>query len=776
MNTLKKSFAAQVAILLALVVLVPAGLLAQNAVPLVSQPLVPDAAAPGGAAFVLTVNGSGFLSSSVVNWNGAALTTTFVSASQLTAAVPATNIATAGTASVTVTSPAPGGGTSNPVAFSVAKATTGAFFTRVDQTINATAQSAVAADFRNIGKTDLVVANSANSIDVFLSNGDGTFAAPVNYPFTSGFPVAVIAADFNGDGKKDLAVVLEHIHMVAILLGNGDGTFTMGQQFGTGGNPDAIAAADLNNDGKLDLVTTNFSDNTVSVLLGNGDGTFQLQHPYGTGVKPVSVAVGDFNRDGLLDLAVANNSDGTVSILLGAGNGTFAAHVDYATAGLPTDVKVADFNKDGKLDLALSTAANSASVLLGNGDGTFAAQATYAIGANSQGLEAADVNGDGNIDLITANLAANSISVLLGTGTGTFKAQEVFATNTAPVAVLAADFNRDGLPDLATIDGGQLSVFTQTLLSVNPTILSFPKTISGYSAAPLTATIRNSGTTTVTLGAATLAGANPGDYSYTTTCAAVAPGKTCTYTVTFTPQDMGTRTALISIPLSNGSLIGVELTGTSNILVAIEPNPHTFPTTLVGSSSLPFKATFVNKSKVTVNLTSLLVTGLDPSEFPITTNNCSSNVVPPLGSCTVFVTFKPVAVGNRTAALTVFGHFSPGNGQQAILMNGIGTNVKVTPTTLPFAAQTVGTTSAAQTVTFKSVATVAMPLTVSIQGTNFKDFAITNNCPNPVPANSSCTVLVTFTPTATGARTATLNFGDPDPTGPQVVTLNGTGQ
>ena len=88
---------------------------AQAPVPFISQPLVPDATAPGGAQFTLTVNGTGFVSNSVVNWNGNALATQLVSGSQLTATLPAADIATANTGWVTVVNPAPGGGTSDLV-------------------------------------------------------------------------------------------------------------------------------------------------------------------------------------------------------------------------------------------------------------------------------------------------------------------------------------------------------------------------------------------------------------------------------------------------------------------------------------------------------------------------------------------------------------------------------------------------------------------------------------------------------------------------------------
>ena len=95
-----------------------------NPVPLINQPLVPDAVAPGGPAFTLTVNGTGFVSSSVVNWNGSQRVTTYGSSSQLTAAITVADIANAGTASVTVVNPTPGGGTSNVAFLSITNPTT----------------------------------------------------------------------------------------------------------------------------------------------------------------------------------------------------------------------------------------------------------------------------------------------------------------------------------------------------------------------------------------------------------------------------------------------------------------------------------------------------------------------------------------------------------------------------------------------------------------------------------------------------------------------------
>src|SRR6202162_1756460 len=91
-----------------------------NPVPLINNPLVPGSVAPGGPALTLTVNGTGFVPSSVVNWNNGPLVTTFVSSSQLTATLSATQVSLAGAAMVTVTNPKPGGGTSNGAVFEIA--------------------------------------------------------------------------------------------------------------------------------------------------------------------------------------------------------------------------------------------------------------------------------------------------------------------------------------------------------------------------------------------------------------------------------------------------------------------------------------------------------------------------------------------------------------------------------------------------------------------------------------------------------------------------------
>ena len=272
-------------------------------------------------------------------------------------------------------------------------------------------------------------------------------------------PDAIVAGDFNGDGRTDLAVANYGSNDVSVLLGNGDGTFQTQVTYAVGTGPDAIVAGDFNGDGRTDLAVANYGSNDVSVLLGNGDGTFQPQVTYAVGTEPDALVAGDFNGDGRTDLAVANYGSNDVSVLLGNGDGTFQPQVTYAVGTGPVALVAGDFNGDGRTDLAVANyGSNDVSVLLGNGDGTFQTQVTYAVGSEPDALVAGDFNGDGRTDLAVANVGDNDVSVLLGNGDGTFQPQVTYAVGTEPDALVAGDFNGDGRTDLAVANYGSNDV------------------------------------------------------------------------------------------------------------------------------------------------------------------------------------------------------------------------------------------------------------------------------------------------------------------------------
>ena len=784
------------ALLFVLVALAAQPALAQNPVPFVNQPLSPDAVAPGGTGFTLTVTGTGFASGAVVNWNGSPRSTTVVNSHTLTATINATDTSKDGTAEITVTNPAPGGGTSNVVYFSVVASFSTVSLVRSDVSVGHAPNAIAVGDFKGNGILDFAVVNGAdNNVAVYLGNGDGTFQTPTLYPI--GHPIAVITADFNGDGKLDLAVLQQLASQVAIYLGNGDGTFGPNPQtFGVGISPLAMAAGDLNGDGKLDLAVANYGTvaspgNTVSVLLGNGDGTFQPHQDYSTGVNPLSVAIGDFNGDGWLDLAVANNNDNTVSILLNNQHGAFPTHTDLATASVPTGVVAADFNGDGKLDLALSTAARAVSVLLGNGDGTFQAHTDYVVGADSQGIAVGDLNGDGKLDLAAVNFADNSVSILKGKGDGTFLAQALYPTNSGPADIAVGDFNGDGKLDFAVVDttADTVSIMLQTALTVTPTVVQFGNQEEGIVSNAQTITLKNGTSFAVNITNVAISTLpNSGDFAIQSdSCLGSVPANgTCTIGVTFDPHTMNFESGQLVVTESNGSSTGAGLVGTGQIGVSLGPTRnYRFKTQLIFTSSTPAAFTFKNASGVTITNLSFLVNGVNANDFS-QTNNCGTS----LGagqSCTINVVYSPTfcstvncdqyGVGTENGAMNVFGNFSPGNGQQAVLLTGMSTAISVKPLKVTFPATTVGQTSNPMIVTFSNATTVAMPITSkTFQGVDPGDFKETDNCGTSVAPSTSCTFKVTFTPQATGTRTATLNIGDPDPTGPQVITLTGTGQ
>jgi hypothetical protein len=277
-------------------------------------------------------------------------------------------------------------------------------------------------DFNKDGKPDLAVAClSSNNVSILLGNGDGTFTAAAS-PVVGSNPVSVAVGDFNKDGNLDLAVTSfsgpPHTN-IAVLIGNGDGTFAAPVNYGTDeAHPSCVAVGDFNMDGNPDLTVTDENNSNVSILIGDGHGHFAAPVYYATGQSPSSVAVGDFNIDGKPDLAVANYDDNNVSILLGKGDGTFtsAAGGPIAVGNSPTCIVAGDFNLDGKPDLAVSSRdSTNISILLGDGHGGFTGAVNYTIVNWPNCVAVGDFNLDGDPDLATANWSGNKVCILLNT-------------------------------------------------------------------------------------------------------------------------------------------------------------------------------------------------------------------------------------------------------------------------------------------------------------------------------------------------------------------------
>ena len=206
----------------------------------------------------------------------------------------------------------------------------GAFQEPIAYTTGPGPSSVTAVDLNHDGKPDLAVANSGSPLNgvgpglvsVLLNNGDGTFASKVDY-VTSQNPVSVVAGDFHGDGKLDLALAtnLDIYGRISVLDGNGDGTFQSNVDYEGGFGLSPLIAADFNGDGKPDLAVVSNLNDTVFLLTGIQGGSFTSQGTYGTGRDPIAVAAGSFGLKpaavvGSNDLVVANAGSGTISVFL----------------------------------------------------------------------------------------------------------------------------------------------------------------------------------------------------------------------------------------------------------------------------------------------------------------------------------------------------------------------------------------------------------------------------------------------------------------------------
>jgi hypothetical protein len=313
--------------------------------------------------------------------------------------------------------------------------------------------------------------------------------------------------------------------------------------------------------------------------------------------------------------------------------------------------------------------------------------------------------------------------------------------------------------------------------------LSFATTTVGSSSASVS--LSNGLSSSITINSVAVTGANAADFvvSSTTCGASLAVSASCLATVVFKPTVAGTRIANLSFTDSASNspqsvaLSGIGAAPTST--ASVSPSSLTFASTTLGSASAPLSVTLSNTASGPLSITSIAFTGANAADFTVSGTTCGASLAAS-GNCAVTVVFKPGAAGTRGATLSFSD--SASNSPQSVVLSGTGATApvgatSVSPSGITWASVAIGNKGGQKVATLTNGNTTIINIgSISLSGANAGDFSIfSRTCGSTLDPSASCTASVVFGPTATGTRTATLNFNDSDGNSPQTVALSGLG-
>ncbi len=316
-----------------------------------------------------------------------------------------------------------------------------------------TADTAIAQqqlDFNGDGHFDIVTVMTGVGAKIQFGNGDGTFLATSNIALAAAIS-NVAGGDFNGDGYQDIMMISGVTGHVS--LGNGNGTFragiTVSNTLATNASVYGVTVADFNGDGKDDVATV--ADGSVSFNLATSNGQFSVKTDLAAalGATSGSIATGDFNGDGRVDI-IADRSNSSPTVFLNQG-GTFTNSQTLSITAGDTGTAVSDVNRDGYDDIVIYSD-NRINIYVANSNGTFSTPQTLAAttGVVTEEIGVGDLTGDGFDDIIFTSFGTGLAYLFAGNGNGTFSSATTSATASENgVGLVIADFNEDGVNDFA---------------------------------------------------------------------------------------------------------------------------------------------------------------------------------------------------------------------------------------------------------------------------------------------------------------------------------------
>ena len=340
-----------------------------------------------------------------------------------------------------------------------------------DTAIDNNAVPVLSVDMNGDGYSDLILHQAYGSpiIGVQLSNGDGTFKAPVYYTPTTvnqtSVFLAAAAGDFNGDGKTDVAILA--LTPPSVTGGTNTNTLTIFLNTGSGGlkqaasyalnatssadQPTLVVAGKLNGDNETDLAVIYRGSTSGKVVpyFATGEGSFKAGASHTLNGALYSAAIGEFTSSGYGDIAVTTSKG--IQVLLGSSSGSFTAAPVTAYPSSVTNTTglvVADFDKDGRMDLA-AFGGSQVLVFWGAGNGTFSSNSAFSQ-SNASALIASDINGDGLVDLAASDVSG-AIHIFSNLGARNFRGAPATSSANA-TGIVSADFNKDGKKDVAVVN------------------------------------------------------------------------------------------------------------------------------------------------------------------------------------------------------------------------------------------------------------------------------------------------------------------------------------